>query len=131
MITVDYILTPYYGEWRSVAGRGTELEFRVGEEINGIINFAGRRIEIQNGRGRVNTAGLSHGEYTPYLLTELGEIELEPLVLSHERVTPAPTKDKVHRTGLSRIRALEKETKENKERIDELYTLIKGTALFG
>ncbi len=131
MITVEYVITHGYGEWKSVAGRGTSVEFILGEGISGILNVGGRRVEINDGRGRLNTKGMSHGQYTPYLLCESGELELEPIVLYGERVTPAPTGDKVHRIALSRIKELEREVIENKERIDELYSLIKGTALFG
>ncbi len=131
MIKIEYILTPAYGEWKSIAGRGRSVEFILGDGICGMLYVGPRRIEIKNGRGELNTKGLSDGEYTPRLLCEAGEAELEPIVLSGEKIYPAPTKDKIHRISLSRIRALEKEAKENKERIDELYTLIKGTALFG
>ena len=130
MIIVEYILTPTYGEWKSVAGRGSEVEIRVGEGGSGMLYFGARRAEIKDGCASFTTRGLSDGEYTPYISGEFGEVELEPLVLFRERLTPAPTTDRVHRTTLSRVRALEKTEKENKERIDELYTLIKGNALF-
>ena len=130
MIIVEYILTPTYGEWKSVAGRGNEVEIRVGEGVGGMLYFGTRRAEVINGQARFSTRGLSDGQNTPYLSTDVGETELEPLVLFRERLTPAPTTDRVHRISLSRLRALEKTEKENKERIDELYTLIKGNALF-
>ncbi len=131
MIIIEYILTPYYGEWKSISGRGTELEVRLGDGVEGVLHIGGRRVKITNGKGRTSISGMSYGQYTPYLLSSSGETELEPIIISHERITPAPTQDNVHRTTLSRVRRLEKESKEYKERIDELFSLIKGTALFG
>lgn len=131
MIKLEYILTPIYGEWKSVSGKGTVVEFILGDGMTGTLYLGGRRTQIQNGRGRLDTAGMPHGQYTPYFLSDAGETTLEAIILSKERITPAPTEDKIHRASLSRIRELEKRTQENKERIDELTTLIKGTALFG
>ncbi|MBQ2794307.1 MAG: hypothetical protein IKL79_03290 [Clostridia bacterium] len=131
MITVEYILTPAYGEWKSISGRGSAVELVLGEGTCGIVMIGPRRVEIQNGRGSFSTKGMGDGHYTPYLITERGELLLEPLIITGERITPAPTVDKIHRISLSRIRALEGEIKEIKERTNELYALIKGNALFG
>lgn len=130
MIKIVYVLTPYYGEWKSVSGRGTRVEIELGDGVDGILHLGGQRVKIENGRGKLSISGMRCGQYTPYLLSKNGETELEPLILSHERITPAPTQDNVHRATLSRVGRLEEESKENKERIDELYTLIKGNALF-
>lgn len=131
MITVRYIIRDGYGEWQEAVGKGTTVEFRFGEGVVGGISLGGRSAEIENGACKINVKGLAYGQYTPLLVTEAGIKELEPIILSREAVVPAKTEDRIHRLALKRIAELEAQEKENKERIDELFTLIRGSALFG
>ena len=131
MITVRYIIRDGYGEWQEAVGKGTTVEFRLSGVKEGSLSLGGRSAEIKDGVCKINVRGLAYGQYTPLIITDTGIKELEPLVLSREAVTPAKTEDKIHRLALLRIAELEAKEKENKERIDELFTLIKGSALFG
>ena len=131
MITVRYAIRDGYGEWQEAVGKGTTVEFRLTDVVAGSLSLGGRTAEIKDGACKINTKGLAYGQYTPLLITDTGIKELEPLILSREEVTPAKTEDKIHRLALLRIAELEAKEKENKERIDELFTLIKGRAIFG
>lgn len=131
MITVRYIIRDGYGEWQEAVGKGTTVDFRLGDGVEGSLSIGGRAAEIENGACKINVKGLPYGQYTPLLVTPTGIKELEPLILSREALIPAKTEDKIHRLTLARIAELEAKEKENKERIDELFTLIKGSALFG
>ena len=131
MISVRYIIRDGYGEWQEAVGKGTTVEFRLVGVGEGGLSLGGRSAEIKDGVCKINVKGLAHGQYTPILVTAGGIKELEPLILSREAVTPAKTEDKIHRLALLRIAELEAKEKENKERIDELFTLIRGSAIFG
>lgn len=131
MITVKYKIREGYGELLEISGSGRIIEFRLGDEAYGRLSLGGREGALEDGRCRLDTSGLSFGEYLPMLLTVEGTVKLEPIVINGERISAAPTAEWIHRITLERISALEEKAKIQEERINELTTLIKGTALFG
>lgn len=131
MVTAEYRITGNIGEWQSVIGRGRTVEFIFGEGTEGVLFFGGKSATLAGGRCIISTAGLPFGEYAPRLEGAKGVVQLEPLTVAGERIVPAPTGDAIHRYVLERLLATESKIKTLEERIDELYSLVKGTALFG
>lgn len=131
MISAVYTILEGYGECKEVTGKGRTIEFNLGDRIGGEMYFAGKRAEVKDGRVKISLKDIPQGRYTPCLLTKIGATDLEPLVIMGEQALLAPTEERVIRLSLARIKELEEKEKKNKERIDELFTLIKGSSLFG